>query len=87
MGVGEGEYEAGNGAKPAARAEAVGGAVLGDLDPIPADATIIPDENINHFKEEDGGRPWNRTRRASPRGSYSPLPHLAACRPLLILSI
>ena len=25
-------------------------------------------------------RPWNRTRRASPRGSYSPLPHLAACR-------
>ena len=29
-----------------------------------------------------GGRPWNRTRRASPRGSYSPLPHLAACRPL-----
>ncbi len=31
---------------------------------------------------ESGGRPWNRTRRASPRGSYSPLPHLAACRPL-----
>ena len=31
---------------------------------------------------ENGGRPWNRTRRASPRGSYSPLPHLAACRPL-----
>jgi len=31
-----------------------------------------------------GGRPWNRTRRASPRGSYSPLPHLAACRPNLI---
>ena len=30
---------------------------------------------------EDGGRPWNRTKRASPRGSYSPLPHLAACRP------
>ena len=28
-----------------------------------------------------GGRPRNRTWRASPRGSYSPLPHLAACRP------
>ena len=28
-----------------------------------------------------GGRPWNRTRRGSPRGSYSPLPHLAARRP------
>ncbi len=27
---------------------------------------------------ENGGRPWNRTRRESPRGSYSPLPHLAA---------
>lgn len=32
---------------------------------------------------ESGGRPWNRTRRESPRGSYSPLPHLAACRPPL----
>ncbi len=30
---------------------------------------------------ENGGRPWNRTKRESPRGSYSPLPHLAACRP------
>lgn len=29
----------------------------------------------------NGGRPWNRTKRESPRGSYSPLPHLAACRP------
>jgi len=29
----------------------------------------------------NGGRPRNRTWRASPRGSYSPLPHLAACRP------
>ena len=36
----------------------------------------------NVGKKEIGGRPWNRTRRASPRGSYSPLPHLAACRPL-----
>ncbi len=33
-------------------------------------------------ERESGGRPWNRTKRASPRGSYSPLPHLAACRPL-----
>jgi hypothetical protein len=31
--------------------------------------------------EESGGRPWNRTRRGSPRRSYSPLPHLAARRP------
>ena len=31
---------------------------------------------------ESGGRPWNRTRRESPRRSYSPLPHLAARRPL-----
>ena len=30
----------------------------------------------------DGGRPWNRTRHESPRRSYSPLPHLAARRPL-----
>ena len=30
---------------------------------------------------ENGGRPWNRTRRGSPRRSYSPLPHLAARRP------
>lgn len=30
----------------------------------------------------DGGRPWNRTRPGSPRRSYSPLPHLAARRPL-----
>ncbi len=29
-----------------------------------------------------GGRPWNRTRHGSPRRSYSPLPHLAARRPL-----
>lgn len=29
-----------------------------------------------------GGRPWNRTRRGSPRRSYSPLPHLAARRPM-----
>ena len=33
---------------------------------------------------QNGGRPWNRTKRASPRGSYSPLPHLAACRPRLL---
>ncbi len=32
--------------------------------------------------QEDGGRPWNRTRHESPRRSYSPLPHLAARRPL-----
>lgn len=37
----------------------MGSAVLGDLDPIRADATIIPDENINHFKEEDGGPNWS----------------------------
>ncbi len=35
--------------------------------------------NQRNFRS--GGRPWNRTRRESPRGSYSPLPHLAACRP------
>lgn len=28
-----------------------------------------------------GGLPWNRTKRASQRRSYSPLPHLAACNP------
>lgn len=33
-------------------------------------------------ERKDGGRSWNRTRRESPRGSYSPLPHLAAYRPL-----
>jgi len=38
--------------------------------------------NRSRRGRESGGRPWNRTRRASPRGSYSPLPHLAACRPL-----
>lgn len=32
-------------------------------------------------QNRNGGRPWNRTRRGSPRGSYSPLPHLAARRP------
>src|SRR6056297_4041302 len=30
----------------------------------------------------NGGRPWNRTRHGSPRRSYSPLPHLAARRPM-----
>ena len=29
----------------------------------------------------NGGGPWNRTRRGSPRRSYSPLPHLAARPP------
>ena len=33
------------------------------------------------LEDGNGGRPWNRTKRESPRGSYSPLPHLAACRP------
>ena len=32
-------------------------------------------------ENDDGGRPWNRTRHGSPRRSYSPLPHLAARRP------
>ena len=36
------------------------------------------------LEKQNGGRPWNRTKRASPRGSYSPLPHLAACRPRLL---
>ena len=37
--------------------------------------------------EENGGRPWNRTRHGSPRRSYSPLPHLAARRPPIAFGV